>query len=100
QQQCEEEESDARVGTPGRCLHAGPPRRSSAGPIKPNFRAGGKPAGSGWHGQAGGARELGWLRGLEPPTTGITIQDSNQLSYSHHGRLADVARPAGLEPAT
>lgn len=25
----------------------------------------------------------GWLRGLEPPTTGITIQGSNQLSYSH-----------------
>src|SRR5690606_20619295 len=31
------------------------------------------------------AREgVGWLRGLEPPTTGITIQYSNQLSYSHH----------------
>lgn len=28
--------------------------------------------------------KLGWLRGLEPPTTGITIQYSNQLSYSHH----------------
>src|SRR5690606_37226671 len=28
--------------------------------------------------------EVGWLRGLEPPTSGITIQDSNQLSYSHH----------------
>ena len=27
---------------------------------------------------------VGWLRGLEPPTTGITIQYSNQLSYSHH----------------
>ncbi len=27
---------------------------------------------------------MGWLRGFEPPTTGITIQYSNQLSYSHH----------------
>ena len=46
---------------------------------------------------------MGWLRGLEPPTTGITIQDSNQLSYSHHGYSGfrqDLARPAGLEPAT
>gem|GEM_PF-1096700 len=30
---------------------------------------------------------MGWLRGLEPPTSGITIQDSNQLSYSHHWNL-------------
>ena len=68
-----------------------------------------------------GRLKLGWLRGLEPPTTGITIQDSNQLSYSHHcnartwhdhpwnhfGRVLRVpvvatvmARPAGIEPAT
>src|SRR3546814_9941270 len=75
------------------------------------------------------AAELGWLRGLEPPTSGITIQDSNQLSYSHHlkrfgrpvpwafrrhpgrgcpcsdaaakpGGPGGMARPAGLEPAT
>ena len=25
----------------------------------------------------------GWVRGLEPPTSGTTIQCSNQLSYSH-----------------
>src|SRR3546814_6731440 len=31
-----------------------------------------------------GPQRVGWLRGLEPPTSGITIQDSNQLSYSHH----------------
>src|SRR3546814_3911763 len=37
------------------------------------------------------AAELGWLRGLEPPTSGITIQDSNQLSYSHH--LKRFGRP-------
>ena len=45
---------------------------------------------------------MGWLRGLEPPTSGITIQYSNQLSYSHHGSILTVfgARPAGLEPAT
>ena len=27
---------------------------------------------------------MGWLRGLEPPTAGTTIQSSNQLSHSHH----------------
>src|SRR5207342_1494564 len=38
----------------------------------------------------------------EPPTTGITIQYSNQLSYSHHKLVftAFLARPAGLEPTT
>ena len=53
---------------------------------------------------------MGWLRGLEPPTSGITIQYSNQLSYSHRRTLtscalyrtalANLARPAGIEPAT
>ncbi len=33
-------------------------------------------------------RKMGWLRGLEPPTTGITIQNSNQLSYSHHRSIS------------
>ena len=31
---------------------------------------------------------VGWLRGFEPPTTGITIQYSNQLSYSHQRTLS------------
>ncbi len=30
------------------------------------------------------AESQGWMRGLEPPTSGTTIQCSNQLSYIHH----------------
>ena len=38
---------------------------------------------------------MGWLRGFEPPTTGITIQYSNQLSYSHHLKRFAVAGAGG-----
>ena len=36
-------------------------------------------------------RSNGWLRGLEPPTSGITIQRSNQLSYSHRVNRAALS---------
>ena len=38
---------------------------------------------------------MGWLRGFEPPTTGITIQYSNQLSYSHHLKRCPAAGADG-----
>ena len=34
------------------------------------------------------AKNLGWLRGLEPPTSSSTSSRSNQLSYSHHNESA------------
>ena len=34
-------------------------------------------------------REVGWKTGFEPATPGITIRCSNQLSYIHHGNIAE-----------
>ena len=36
----------------------------------------------------------GWMRGLEPPTSGTTIQCSNQLSYIHRAETPQYNRPA------
>src|SRR5690606_27341432 len=43
--------------------------------------------------------QVGWLRGLEPPTSGITIQDSNQLSYSHHWNLYRIPEHGPESPS-
>src|SRR5690606_9473731 len=44
-------------------------------------------------------RGVGWLMGLEPTTTGITIQGSTNRATATVAR-ENMARPAGLEPAT
>ena len=30
------------------------------------------------------SKKLGWMMGIEPTTSGITIRRSNHLSYTHH----------------
>ena len=42
------------------------------------------------------APRMGWVRGLEPPTSGTTIQRSNQLSYTH--RSSRRAEDREVEP--
>ena len=43
---------------------------------------------------------MGWMMGIEPTTSGITIRRSNHLSYTHHSVSILLAHPTGLEPVT
>ena len=48
----------------------------------------------------GGLFNLGRLRGLEPPTPGITIQYSNQLSYSRRRAIQTILSGSGWPVGT
>lgn len=42
---------------------------------------------------------MGWTTGLEPATTGTTIQGSTKLSYVHHKTMLNFIRRKALSQA-